>query len=84
MTSAAVSVSPECQRTPSRRLTTHAFAAMLVNFLIGIAVVTMIGLFLGIVAYSIVINRRITNPIIDLTEKFCGGPGRVIVPKIIP
>ena len=37
--------------------------------LIGIAVVTMIALFLGIVAYSIVINRRITNPIIALTEK---------------
>ncbi len=37
--------------------------------LIGIAVVTMIALFLGIVAYSIVINRRITNPIIALTDK---------------
>ena len=37
--------------------------------LIGIAVVTMIALFLGIVTYSIVINRRITNPIIALTDK---------------
>ncbi len=37
--------------------------------LIGIAVVTMIALFLGIVTYSMVINRRITSPIIALTDK---------------
>ncbi len=37
--------------------------------LIGIAVITMIVLFLAVVTYSMVINRRITNPIIALTEK---------------
>ena len=37
--------------------------------LIGIAVVTMIVLFLGIVSYSMEINRRITSPIIALTDK---------------
>ena len=37
--------------------------------LIGIAVVTMIGLFLGVVTNSMVITRRITSPIIALTDK---------------
>ncbi len=37
--------------------------------LIGGAVVAMITLFLVVVTYSMVINRRITNPIIALTEK---------------
>ena len=37
--------------------------------LIGFAVITMIGLFLSIVTYSMVVNRWITSPIIALTEK---------------
>ena len=37
--------------------------------LIGSAVITMIVLFLTIVTYSMVVNRRITTPIIALTEK---------------
>ena len=37
--------------------------------LIGIAVITMLGSFLTIVTYSMVVNRQITAPIIALTEK---------------
>lgn len=39
------------------------------TILIGIAVVTMIILFLGIVTNSVQINRRISTPILALTEK---------------
>jgi two-component system sensor histidine kinase YesM len=58
-------IDDEVQELARLRLELNRSSAVL----IGIAVVTMIVMFLVIVMYSIVVNRRITNPIIALTEK---------------